>query len=140
MQARRRRTRFVFAALALAAIAWFAVTYKIEFFEEQFDLGYGKEARQNPLLAAELFLKDQRLEVESLPDGGDFHGRGSDGDGYTTTGHSQVATTGRAQRHANLEYTGQQLRPAQPAAMTRERRDSSGDVGHLGLRIPLTVR
>jgi Domain of unknown function (DUF4350) len=49
------------ALVVLALLYWFYT--KLEWEEHEIDLGYSSEARQNPFLAAELFLRNQGVTV-----------------------------------------------------------------------------
>ncbi|MCP4037485.1 MAG: DUF4350 domain-containing protein, partial [bacterium] len=62
---RNRRRAWLGGALALVLLLVFVST-SVEWVEEAVDLGYSAEARRNPLLAAELYLKADGIEAESV--------------------------------------------------------------------------
>jgi hypothetical protein len=65
-QPRSRRLLWAgLAAAALLALGLYA-SYGIEWVEQEVDLGYGEEATRNHYLAAELFLREQGSEVETV--------------------------------------------------------------------------
>jgi hypothetical protein len=52
------------AVASLAALAW--LQWGVEWVERTVDVGYAEEARRNPYLAAELFLRDRGVDTETV--------------------------------------------------------------------------